>query len=282
MAVQVKLTAYAPDAATAKPACEAAFDRMADLEDILSDWRPRSELNRLCAQAGGPPVPVSPDLFAVLQRALAVAEQTHGAFDPTVGPYVRLWREARKTGKWPAPDDWRKAGELVGWRRVHLYSEERAVQLQVPGMQLDLGGIAKGYILDRALDTLRLAKVPSALIEAGGDIAVGDPPPGRPGWRIRLWDATKDRRWLTASNEGVSTSGDTAQFVVIDGRRYSHIIDPLWGPRYGDPMLATVTAPDATTSDALATAAVVLGEKRSADLIGAMPGITLYVRRAAR
>jgi thiamine biosynthesis lipoprotein len=280
MGVQVSLTVYAPDRVTADAACRVAFARIAALEDVMSDYRPDSELCRLCAQAGGPPVAVSDDLFTVLSRAHDLAERSGGAFDATVGPYVQLWRQARKTGVWPTDEEWRAAGRLVGFRKMHLDSQTRTVQLDKAGMRLDLGGIAKGYALDQAVATLRAHGVTRALASAGGDIALGDAPPGRKGWRIQVWHATQGRRRLVLSNCGVSTSGDTEQFVQIGRRSYSHIIDPRCGPRHGEPILATVVAPDATTSDSLATASVVLGEKRARELVEATPGASLYLRRA--
>jgi thiamine biosynthesis lipoprotein len=146
-------------------------------------------------------------------------------------------------------------------------------------MRLDLGGIAKGYALDAALAVLRERGLSRALVAAGGDIAAGDPPPGRPGWRIRLWRAARGTRWLTVANCGVSTSGDTEQFAEARGRRYSHIIDPRLGLlRYGEPKLATVVAPCATLSDGLATACIVLDEAEARRLVEATPGAKLYLR----
>jgi thiamine biosynthesis lipoprotein len=280
MGVQVAITVYAPDRPTGEAACRAAFARIAELDDILSDYRPTSELNRLCAQAGGPPVRVSEDLFAALSQAHALAERSGGAFDATVGPFVRLWREARKAGKLPTDEEWQAAAKLVGWRNVRLDPAARTVELLLPGMRLDLGGIAKGYALDQALLALREHGTPRALIAAGGDIVLGDPPPDRKGWRIRVWQAEKGKRRLVLANCGVSTSGDTEQFVEIDGQLYSHIIDPRSGLRHGEPILATVVAPDATTSDSLATACVVLGEEEGQKLVASVPGATLYLRKA--
>jgi len=280
MGMQVAITVYAPDRLTGDEACRAAFARIAALDAMMSDYRPDSELNRLCAQAGGPPVPVSPELLTVLQRALLISERSGGAFDVTVGPYVRLWREWRKTGQEPSEAEWRAAGELVGWQQVRLDPAARTVQLLLPGMELDLGGIAKGYALDEALAVLRARGLPRALVAAGGDIAVGDPPPGREGWRVEVAYAEPGRRRLLVSNVGVSTSGDTEQFVEVDGRRCSHIIDPRSGPRFGEPLVATIVAPDATTSDGLATAAVVLGQERALALVASFSGVTAYVRVA--
>jgi len=280
MGVQVGLTVYAPTKAVADEACRAAFARVAQLEDAMSDYRPDSELMRLCAQAGGPPVPVSRDLFAVLSQGHDLAERSGGAFDVTVGPCAQLWRGARKSGRLPTDEEWQAVSRLVGWQKMHLDPDAQTVQLAEAGMRLDLGGIAKGYALDQALVALREHGVTRALAVAGGDIAVGDPPPGRKGWRIYVWQAAKGKRRLIVSNCGVSTSGDTEQFVEIDGQRYSHIIDPRCGLRYGEPILATVVAPDATTSDSLATACVVLGQEKGQRLANDVPGVAVYIRRA--
>ena len=167
MGVPVRLTVYAPSEATARTACRAAFDRFAALEDVMSDYRPTSELMRLCANAGQGPQPVSDDLWRVLERAQRLARLSDGAFDVTVGPLVRLWRVARKTARLPDAPALAEAKARVGWRKVRLDPEKRTVALETPGMQLDLGGIAKGFACAEAQKALRAHGVDRALVEAG-------------------------------------------------------------------------------------------------------------------
>ncbi len=167
----------------------------------------------------------------MLERAVEIARATEGAFDPTVGPLVLLWREARQTARMPDASAIARAREAVGWRRIEFDKSKRAVRLSRPDMRLDLGGIAKGYILEEALRTLRAAGVRRALIEAGGDIVVGDAPPDRDGWRIDVIGADREfaARAAKLTNAALATSGPTAQFVEIDGVRYSHVVDPRTG-----------------------------------------------------
>jgi thiamine biosynthesis lipoprotein len=237
---------------------------------------------QLCAQAGGPPVPVSEDLFRVLDRAVELSRRSDGAFDVTVGPLVALWREARTTGRLPSQEQLDKAREAVGWQKIRLDRRRRTVQLLVPGMKLDLGGIAKGYAADSALATLRENGITRALIEAGGDIVVGDSPPDRDTWRIDLppGDDPAQPRSLLLARGAVSTSGDTEQFVEIDGKRYSHIVDPRTGLGLTDRVSTTVLAPNGLTADSLATAACLLDARRAATLIRSYPGARLLLRVA--
>jgi len=276
MGVAVRVVLYAPDDATARRAARVAYARMAELEDVMSDYRPESEVRRLAERAGAA-VPVSDDLFVVLARALDVWRRSDGAFDPSVGPFVELWRTARRAGRLPPRAELDAAARRVGSDKVHLDSVARTVRLDVAGMRLDLGGIAKGFILDRALDALRAQGVRRALLEAGGDIVVGDAPPGRRGWRIALPEGD-----TTLADRAVSTSGDTEQFVIIDGVRYSHVIDPRTGMGLTSRRAATVVAPDGLTADPLATALTVLDDDRGARLLRAFPQAVARVRRHSR
>lgn len=187
MGVDFRLLFYAPDEKTAKVASRAAFDRIAALNGIMSDYDPQSELMRLCRTSGeGRAVPVSPELFDVLQCAQRLSEQTDGAFDVTVGPIVRLWRRARRRHELPPPERLAEARALVGYRNIRLDADAKTVELAKPGMRLDLGGIAKGYAADAALAVLGEHGVTSALVDGSGDIALGDAPPGTSGWRIAI------------------------------------------------------------------------------------------------
>ena len=267
MGVQARIVLYAPDTVHAERAATAAYARIAELDDILSNYRPASELMRLSAASGGPPVRVSPELFTILSRAQHLASISDGAFDITVGPYAKLWREARRAGHLPDPEQLQETAARVGWQNVRLDSRRRTVQLIAPGMELDPGGIAKGYAGDQALAVLRRHGIRSALIEFGGDIVIGDPPPGESGWLIRVEHATSGNETARLSNAAISSSGDTVQFIEIDGTRYSHIVDPRTGLGLTDRVAVTIIAPDGLTSDGLSTMVSVLGSKRALPIL---------------
>ncbi|HSV74584.1 MAG TPA: FAD:protein FMN transferase [Chthonomonadales bacterium] len=280
MGVQARIVLYASTEDHAERAAGAAFARIAALDAALSDHRPDSELMRLRDGAGGPSRPVSPDLLAVLVAAVDMARRSDGAFDPTVGPASRLWREARRTGRFPSAEALRQTRELVDWRQVHISTSPPAVRLGRPGMRLDLGGIAKGFALDRAMDELRTHDIAAALVEMGGDILVSNAPPGRPGWTVEVANPAPGARpqTLVLANQAVSSSGDTEQYVEFDGVRYSHIVDPRTALGLTSRIAATVVAPTATISDALSTAVSVLGPARGRALTATFRGARAYVR----
>jgi thiamine biosynthesis lipoprotein len=270
MGTAARIVLYAPDAATANKAAAAAFARIAVLNKIMSDYDPDSELMRLCKHAGGDAVPVSIDLFRVLQEARKYATLSDGAFDVSIGPVVRLWRTARKTGVMPGAAAIKEALEKVDYRKIRLDPKGCTIRLLLMGMLLDLGGIAKGYAVDAALAVLRQHGITRALVALGGDIAVGEPPPGKAGWRIGIAPLRKPdepRHYLLLKNAGVSTAGDMHQAVEISGKRYSHIIDPKTGIGLVGRRSATVVAPNATTSDGLDTAMCVMGPERGLAMI---------------
>jgi thiamine biosynthesis lipoprotein len=259
MGVQARLVVYAPDEPTAENACRAAFGRVEALENAMSDYRRGSELLRLCDQAGDGPVKVSDELFFVLQKGQEFAQKTAGAFDVTVGPEVALWRKARKTRQLPTTQEIDSALEKTGWKLMELDPSEKTVRLSKPGMKLDLGGIAKGYAGDEAIRVLRENGINSALFEAGGDIVVSDPPPGTDGWVIKIENAGAAPDKLTLRNCAVSTSGDTVQFVEIDGIKYSHVVDPRTGHALTNHYAATIVSKRGIDTDALSTAVCVMG-----------------------
>ena len=276
MGVQARIVLYAPDSTAAETAARAAFDRIAILDEIMSDYRVDSELTELTRRAGMGPIPVSDDLFRVLDIAQRLARQSNGAFDITVGPYVRLWRQARRAGKLPPPDSLKAAERLVGWRKLRLDQCARTVALEERGMKLDLGGIAKGYAADEAIETLRRNGIRSALIEFGGDVVVSESPPDEEGWKITA--VLAEGREVTLSNAAISTSGDTEQFVEIGGKRYSHVVDPRTGMGVTDRVAISVIAPSGVLSDALATTMSVAGPNGLAMVETEYPGVTAYVR----
>lgn len=260
MGIDARMVVYASDKSTAERACAAAYSRIAQLEDVMSDYRPSSELMRLCASAHARPIKVSRDLFQVLRRSLQVSRESGGAFDVTVGPLVALWRSARKTGRLPERAEIETALQRTGWQKIVLDDRNRTVRLLSEGMRLDLGGIGKGYAADCAQQELKRNGVVSALVQLGGDIVVSAPPPGKDGWSVRVLNAGGDGRHqqMALKNCAISTSGDTEQFVVIEGKRYSHIVDPRTGWALTNRVQVSLIAPNGFTSDPLTKALCIL------------------------
>jgi thiamine biosynthesis lipoprotein len=268
MGTLIKIKLYARDERQAKSAFRAAFDRINQLDEILSDYKPNSELNRTCRSAVRQPVKVSADLFHVLAVSQELAEKSGGAFDVTVGPVVRLWREARAQRQLPNPDALDEALSHCGFRKLHLDVAARTVLLDQDGMQLDVGGIGKGYAADQALIVLHRLGIHRALVAASGDLAFSRR------WNIEI-GATGRTEEL--SNSAVSTSGDTEQFLTVDGKRYSHIVDPSTGIALTNQLMVSIVAPRGELADGLATAIRVLGEAKGRQLALKYPGITVHV-----
>ena len=259
MGTRFAIICHGTDEAAAEKSAAAAFAEGAKINAVASDYLPDSELMRL--PAGGPAVEVSPLLAELIAASLDTAERSGGAFDPTLGPLSRLWRESRRTGDLPAAGQVEAAQAVSGWRELEFDRATRRLRLKKPGMQLDLGGIAKGFAADRMFEVMQKRGFASTCIAAGGDLRLGDPPPGKAGWRVGLktFDLETPEEVVELSNCAVSTSGDLHQFVEIGGKRYSHIVDPKTGLGLTERVAVSVIAPTATLSDALATAACVAG-----------------------
>lgn len=284
MGSEFKIVLYSVDEPTARRTSRSAYDRIAALDAAFSDYQPDSELMRLCDRAGGPPIHVSDDLLDILQRSRAMYEKSEGAFDVTVGPVVRLWRRARRDRKMPAPDLLERARALVSTDLMVIDPKARTVQLIKPGMKLDLGAIAKGYASQAAVNTLRSLGIDRALVAGAGDIVVSGPPPGRDGWVIGIAPLEAPNAppatLLSLHDTAVSTSGDSERYVVINGRRYSHIVDPRTGLGIVDRASVTVVARDGGTADALDTAVYAMGTERGLALVESIEGAAAHIVRA--
>lgn len=252
MGTLVSIRVYAANSVLAQRALERAFSRVRDLDAALSDYKEDSEVSRL---ASGKPVAVGADLLAILTLAEQVSKDTDGAFDVSIGALTQLWREARKTPRLPTDDELGEALGRSGYQHVQVNGRARTVLLGKAGMKLDLGGIAKGYAADAALEELRRFGLRRALVAVSGDLAIGDAPPGRDGWRVEIAGG----RVLELKDSGVSTSGDASQHWEIGGRRYSHIVDPRTGKPLESEREVTVVSDRCAISDAFATAIGVTG-----------------------
>lgn len=283
MGMPFRLVLYSRDEDSANTAARAVYERIKQLNAVMSDYEPDSELMLLCKTAGqGKAVPVSRDLRGVLAKSLALSKASDGAFDVTVGPMVRLWRKARRSKMMPTEDQLDEARKVVGYQFVRLDEKASTVELLKPGMQLDLGGIGVGYAIDESFLVLKQHGIRSAMIDASGDIGVSDPPPGEKGWRIGIAPLEPEAppsRYVLIKNAAVTTSGDAFQFVEIDGKRYSHIVDPRTGLGLTDRMSVTLIANDCTTADSYTKAVCVLGTERGLKLIEETKGAAVIVVR---
>jgi thiamine biosynthesis lipoprotein len=276
MGTMFRIKLYAKDQAQAQEAFHAAFNRISQLDETLSDYRPDSELSRLSQIAVHHPIRVSDDLYHVAESAENLFIESSGAFDITLGPLTHLWRLARKRNRLPDEAEIRQAKAQCGFGKLHLDRTNHTIELDEAGMQLDVGGIAKGYAADEALTVLQSRGIRSSLVAASGDLAFGDAPPGERGWKIGI-DSLDDAnapftRVMVLSNAAVSTSGSTEQHLDVSGTRYSHIIDPATGIGITKEITATVISRHGIDADSMATVIVVLGVTRGLALIDHHPG----------
>jgi len=264
MGTLVRIKLYASAERQAADGFRMAFARIAHLDEALSDYRTDSELNRVCVTAVHTPTKVSGDLFRVLAAAQKLAAESDGAFDVTLGPVIRLWR----TKQVPLPDALREAGAHCDYRKLHLDPAAHTVELDENGMQIDLGGIAKGYAASEAVAALAATGITRTLVALSGDIAAGDPPPGFLGWRVAIGDSGEAVELCRAA---ISTSGDSEQHVDAGGTRYSHIIDPRTLMGLTTRIEVTVISPRGIDADALSTAISILGAERGLALLRCYP-----------
>lgn len=257
------LVFYATDSAGAAALAKQAFALVDSLNAVFSDYLATSELNRLNETAGsGHAVPLSESLFTILVLSQKAARESEQAYDITIGPLSRLWRSARKSKRFPAAEEVLRAKKLVGIRNMVLDTARKEARLLKAGMQLDLGGVAKGHVAQQVVDFLKEEGITSALADAGGDLACTNPPPGKNGWTVGINVPESETGLLpetiAISNCAVATSGDVYQYMEHNGKRYSHIIDPRTGYGVQFQRNVTVVAPDGATADWLATACSIL------------------------
>ncbi len=297
MGIPVQIIVYAADEPSANVAVKAAYDRFRELDRMLSDYDPESELMQLCKnEHPGIAYNVSPELFTVLTAAKDLSVQTEGAFDVTVGPVVKLWRIARRRKTMPEADRLQAALQLVGYQKVTLdsattnkessvkdVSDRQTVTFSMSNMSIDLGAIAKGFAADEALRILKEHGFPRALIDAGGDIVVGDPPPERQLWNIeveKLKNAQDDATQpfiVHLKNAAIATSGDAYQFTEINGTRFSHIVNPKTGLGLTTPSSVSVIAPTGMMADGLASAVSVLGPEQGIKFIEQLEATEAFI-----
>ncbi|MCH2169281.1 FAD:protein FMN transferase [Myxococcota bacterium] len=255
----------------AREILDRAFERVQELEGLVSRYQPDSQISRLNRSAGLDPKRVDPRLADLLARALSHSQLTGGAFDVTVGPLVELWVGAADSGQPPSADALASARSKVGSDRVRV-GDDGDVEFLEPGVSVNLGGIAKGYALDELRPLLAEAGVHAALLSFGQSStwAIGAPP-GEAGWTLLVRGATGPIGLILLRDQALSVSGSLGQFVEIGGVSYGHVLDPRTGWPLTEHRLAVVVAPDAALAEALSTALLIGGEEEGLDLVEALP-----------
>ncbi len=261
--VSIDPAKYGP--ARAKDAISKAFDEIKRVEDIYSVYKDTSEISRINRLRKNEKLQITDGVFNLIKKTLDYSDRTGGAFDITVRPLVELWRLAKKTGKLPDEYELKRALGRVGYKNVVLDESARTIHFKKDGMSIDLGGAAKGYGADRAVRILEESGIENALVNSGGDMYCLGKRTARELWKVGV-QHPRDRNRLfleiLLKDKAIDTSGDYERYFIIDGKRYSHIIDPRTGYPIGNNVVsASVIAPDSTTSDILATAMCILGEK---------------------
>lgn len=267
MGTILEITLYADNRRNADKAFSLAFSEAARLENLLSTYIENSEISRLNRNAGGKPLTLSMDVMDLLARSEEITRKTHGAFDITVAPLVRLWKEAVRKNEFPSNNEIFKAKESVGAHYIEMNLEKQEVRLP-EGVNVNFGGIGKGYALDHVSSVLQKNGIKAALLNFGGNIlTVGIPPDKH--WTAHVRDPLDQAKSISVfylTGGAVSTSADYERGMYIQGDRYSHIIDPKTGRPVAGMLSVTVVAPTATEADALSTALYVLGFEEGSSL----------------
>jgi thiamine biosynthesis lipoprotein len=276
MGTEVNITVIDEDTQRAKAAMREAFNEISRIETLMSVTDRRSEIYML-NQSRGEWVNLSPETIHVLERSLYFASISNGAFDPTVKPLVDLWMEkVRAWGRLPTTGELSEALALVNWRALELDEDKGRARFLKQGMEITLGGIAKGYAVDRATQVLKASGVERGLVDIGGDIRGF----GRESWRIAIQHPRYEHEWLEVidlKNSAVATSGDYRRFFLLGERRVHHILNPKTGEPADTVMSVTVIAANGLDADALTTAVFVLGPEKGKELLNSLEVAGLIV-----
>jgi thiamine biosynthesis lipoprotein len=289
MGTFARVVVVAKNTNTAETCIRAAFEEIENVDRLMSDYKEKSEISKINRLAADKPVKASEPTYEVLKKSIAFSKLTDGAFDITVGPLVDLWRSAAKKGRPPTEQEIAQAKTRVGFEKLVLDDRNRTVKFAVDGMRLDLGGIAKGYAIDKAVDAMQKRRAVGGMVDIGGDIRCFGTPAGKKDtWRIGLQDPNAERGTqgrvlltLQIEDKAVATSGDYQQFVLIGEKRYSHIISRDTGCGAAGLSSVTILADKTADADALATAVSILGANKGLALVESLPDTEAILITAA-
>ena len=279
MGTSVQVQAFGGDEGTRKAAINEAFAALAEIDRLMSNYRDDSELALVNRGAARGSVSISDPMFSVLDAARRVSSASNGAFDITVGPLVRLWGFHDKRVHVPTATELAAVRPLIDYRNVLLDTEHRTVHFVRPGVEVDLGGIAKGFAVEIAADALRRRGL-SGFIDAGGNQYLVGKPPGKRTWAVGIKDPDVQDRVMgvvETAEISVSTSADYSNFLVANGRRYGHILDPHTLEPSTGALSVTILSRDATLADAMSKAAFILGPRAGLAVVDSFPDMSAII-----
>lgn len=282
-----RIVVMAPDEASGRAGIQQALEAQKLVDQLMSYHRDDSELARINKHAYDRPVKIHAQTLAVLQKAVEISKRSQGTFDVTGAPLFDLWKQVGETNMRPSEEALEAAKAKVGWDKLELDPDNSTVRFQVPGMRIDLGGIAKGFAIDQSIRALQDHGALGAMVDIGGDIrCFGQAPPGKKFWSIGLQDPSVsatdiDQQHivliLKLTDQAVTTSGHYRRFTLVDGEKISHIIDTKTGQGSDRLSSVTIIAQDAITADGLATAVSVMGREKGLALIEEISGVEAIV-----
>jgi thiamine biosynthesis lipoprotein ApbE len=258
-----------------------AYSEVKRLDDMLSNYKANSKLSEVNSLAGTGKTLVPKEFFELTERSLFFSELTGGMFDVTIGKLLELWRKAQRENTVPGAKTLEKTvSECIGFGKIQLYPEKSEIEIKSPCLSFDLGGIGKGYAIDRAVKILKSKGIKSGIVNFGGEIYAIGAPRGKKGWLIGVKNPIKHKDVLTfieVNDIAVSTSGNYERYFEIGGRRFSHIIDPRTGLPVDSVPSVTVIAENATDADALSTAISVMGKEKSIEVLKGLDRVGVMI-----
>lgn len=278
MGTTFRLIFYTDSQDKARDAAKAAFVRIDELNLVFSDYQEQSEVSRLSQMAGsGEKVPISSELWEVLKYSKQLSRKSRGAFDVSIGPLSKLWRRAFRQMEFPELEKIKEAKSLVNYRDIKLYRKGPWAKLRTQGMRIDLGGIAKGYTVDAVYQVLLARGINRALVDGGGDIYAGDPPPGGSGWEVQILPVEEGEapKKIVLTRRAIASSGSTYKYLEWNGEKYSHIIDPRTGLGITETKIINVAAGSCMEADAFASTLSILNGLERSLLLDRFPNVAL-------
>jgi len=280
MGSRFDITVVANDSARGNSYIDLAVGEISRIERLISEWDPKSRTSEINRNAGIHPVQVENELFGLIERSIGISKLTDGAFDISYAAMDKIWKFDGSMKEMPTDEAIKASVEKVGYRNIILDRTQSTVFLKIPGMKIGFGAIGKGYAADKAKALLMERGVPAGIVNASGDMNTWGKQPGGEEWKIAITNPLNKNKVfavLPIQEGAVVTSGNYEKYVIFNGKRYSHIIDPKTGYPATGIISATVFAPKAELADALATSVFVMGIEVGLDRINQLPGVECVI-----